>query len=92
MVGLDFGGAIVDTPGMREFGLWDVFSDRQRNEHEDVDLAHHFREMRPYLGLCRFGLDCGHTHEPHCAIKSAVDAGEISSRRYHNYVLLSGRR
>jgi ribosome biogenesis GTPase / thiamine phosphate phosphatase len=92
MVGLDFGGAIVDTPGMREFGLWDVFSDRQRNEHEDVDLAHHFREMRPYLGLCRFGLDCGHTHEPHCAIKSAVDAGEISSRRYHTYVLLSGRR
>jgi ribosome biogenesis GTPase len=71
--------AIVDTPGVREFGLWDVQSD---------DLALYFPEMRPLVGSCRFGLDCGHDEEPGCAIRKAVMAGQISPRRYQSYLHL----
>ena len=77
MFALDFGGSVIDTPGMREFGL---FGD------SDADLASLFREMRPFLGQCRFGASCSHTHEPGCAIKEAVEAGEISERRYKSFV------
>ncbi len=76
---LDGGGAILDTPGMREYGLWDV----------DVeDLASLFPEMRPLLGKCRFGLDCRHDEEPGCAVRAAVMAGQISPRRYQSYLRL----
>ncbi len=61
-----FGGGVIDTPGVREFGLWQVHPD---------DLALFFPEMRPLLGRCRFGLDCGHDEEPGCAIRKAVMAG-----------------
>jgi ribosome biogenesis GTPase len=77
MVDLEFGGQVVDTPGMREFGLWQLDTD---------DLAFGFVEMRPYLGACKFGLDCSHTHEPQCAIKMAVEAGHIRPRRYQSYL------
>ena len=77
MFSLDTGGSIVDTPGMREFALWDI---------ENDDLASLFPEMRPYLGRCRFGLDCSHSHEPGCAIKEAVEVGEITARRYQSYL------
>jgi len=77
MFQLDFGGGLIDTPGMREFGLWDT---------SGTDIAYLFREMRPLLGKCRFGADCSHTHEPACAIKDAVDAGEIAERRYQSYI------
>jgi ribosome biogenesis GTPase len=79
MFPLDFGGAIVDTPGMREFGLWDVDED---------DLALFFREMRPYVGQCKFRLDCRHDDEPGCAIRKAVMAGAISPRRYQSFMKL----
>ena len=79
MFPIEAGGAIVDTPGVREFGLWDV---------EQDDLALFFPEMRPYLGLCRFGLDCRHNEEPGCAIRKAVMAGQISPRRYQSYMKL----
>lgn len=79
MFPLDVGGAIVDTPGMREFGLWDV--------HQD-DLAFFFREMRPYVGQCKFGLKCRHDDEPDCAIRKAVMAGKISPHRYQSYLKL----
>jgi len=79
MFPLDFGGAIVDTPGVREFGLWDIDQD---------DLASLYPEMRPYLGQCRFGLDCTHDEEPGCAIRKAVTAGQISPRRYQSYMRL----
>ncbi|RKY72175.1 MAG: hypothetical protein DRP97_01045 [Candidatus Latescibacterota bacterium] len=69
----------MDTPGMREFGLWKIAGE---------DVARLFPEMRPYIGLCRFGLDCSHTHEPGCAIKEAVASGEIDERRYDSYVRL----
>ncbi len=76
---LDLGGAIVDTPGVREFGLWDV---------NEADLALFFPEMRLLVGQCRFGLDCRHNEEPGCAIRKAVMAGQISPRRYQNYMRL----
>jgi len=77
MHGLDFGGGVIDTPGMREFGLWDV---------QDSDLAGLFPEMRPYIGRCKFGVGCTHSHEPGCAIKEAVEAGAIAERRYRSYL------
>jgi ribosome biogenesis GTPase len=79
MIPLDGGGAIVDTPGMREFGLWDVAED---------DLALLFPEMRPFVGHCRFGLGCRHTEEPGCALRKAVMAGNISPRRYQSFLRL----
>lgn len=80
MFPLETGGAIIDTPGTREFGLWDVDTD---------DLAHFFPEMRPYIGRCRFGLDCRHDEEPGCAVRKAVTNGFISTRRYHSYMRLA---
>ena len=77
MFELDCGGAIVDTPGIREFGLWNVRRD---------DLAALFPEMRAHIGQCRFAADCAHTREPDCAIKQAVERGEIAERRYRSYV------
>ncbi len=74
---LPSGGSLVDTPGIREFGLWDVDED---------DLAWFFPEMRPYLGRCRFGLDCRHDEEPGCAIRKAVMDGRISPYRYQSYL------
>ncbi len=79
MFSLSGGGAIVDTPGTREFGLWDF---------ED-DTALLFREMRPLVGKCRFGLDCQHDEEPGCAIRRAVTEGQISPRRYQSYLQLN---
>jgi ribosome biogenesis GTPase len=76
---LDSGGAIVDTPGIREFGLWEV---------DGHDLANYFPEMRPYIGKCRFGLDCRHDEEPGCAIRKAVTLGQISPFRYQSYIRL----
>jgi ribosome biogenesis GTPase len=72
------GGAIVDTPGMREFEI--------RHEPAEGGLASLFVEMRPYIGQCRFGLDCEHWHEPDCAIKEAVKAGGIAQMRYDGYI------
>lgn len=77
MIGLDTGGGIIDTPGMREFEAWQL---------DDGDLALMFPEMRSLVGSCRFGLDCTHTREPGCAIVQAVAQGRVSERRYHSYV------
>jgi ribosome biogenesis GTPase len=44
--------------------------------------------MRPYLGQCRFGRNCSHSHEPGCAVKEAVEAGEIAYRRFQSYLAL----
>ena len=79
MVTTAFGADIVDTPGMREFGLHDM---------EDDDLALFFPEMRPLVGTCKFGLDCSHDEEPGCAIRKAVMAGTISPNRYQSYLRL----
>jgi ribosome biogenesis GTPase len=79
MFGLDIGGALVDTPGMREFGLWDVSGE---------DLALLFPEMAGYVGQCKFGLSCRHDGEPGCAIRKAVMAKKISPYRYKSYLKL----
>jgi ribosome biogenesis GTPase len=79
MVTTGFGADIVDTPGMREFGLHDLDGD---------DLALFFPEMRPHVGQCRFGLDCAHDEEPGCAIRLAVMQGTISPWRYKSYLKL----
>jgi len=70
------GGFVVDTPGIREFGVLDM---------EPWELSHFFPEMRPFLGDCRFPT-CTHDHEPGCAVKEAVEAGTITKRRYRSYL------
>lgn len=77
MFRLDCGGAIVDTPGMREFGLWNV---------SEEEVALFFREIRPLVGSCKFGLDCRHDEEPGCAVRKAVMTGKISPHRYQSYL------
>ncbi|HUT36232.1 MAG TPA: ribosome small subunit-dependent GTPase A [Planctomycetota bacterium] len=72
---LDFGGFVVDTPGVREFALYDLERD---------ELQHCFPEMRERFGQCRFA-DCSHTHEPDCAVVAAVHAGGIDPARYESY-------
>ncbi|MDQ2690733.1 MAG: ribosome small subunit-dependent GTPase A [Chloroflexota bacterium] len=79
MFTLDFGGALVDTPGIREFGLWDITAD---------ELAYLFPEMADHVGRCKFGLSCQHDREPGCAVRKTVMAGEISPYRYQSYMRL----
>jgi ribosome biogenesis GTPase / thiamine phosphate phosphatase len=73
---LSFGGYIIDTPGIKEFGLVDFYRE---------ELTHYFPEMFSLLGNCHFH-NCAHIHEPHCAVRDAVEAGEISESRYNNYL------
>ncbi len=72
---LSFGGYVVDTPGIRQFQLWDVIPE---------EVAGFYRDVRPYVSLCRFP-DCTHTHEDDCAVKNAVADGRIDERRYDSY-------
>jgi len=79
MFDLDFGGTLVDTPGVREFALWDVTAD---------ELAQFFPDLEAYLGQCKFGLSCKHDREPGCAIRGAVMDGSINPHRYKSYMNL----
>jgi len=81
MFELEFGGSLVDTPGMREFGLWEVTGE---------ELAYLFPEMANYVGQCKFGLGCRHDREPGCAIRKAVMSGDVSPQRYKSYMNLRG--
>jgi len=76
MFDLPSGGSIIDTPGMREFGLIGV---------SKQELSHYFKEMRERLVNCQFN-NCLHINEPGCAIKEAVADGEINEDRYVSYV------
>lgn len=76
MFDLPGGGQIIDTPGMREFGLVDI---------EKQELSHYFPEMRDRLNDCQFN-NCLHINEPGCAIKEAVINGEMHEDRYVSYV------
>lgn len=69
------GGDLIDSPGIREFGLTHISHD---------DLLEGFIEFRPFLGHCRF-RDCQHLHEPDCALLDAVDRGDISAGRMDSY-------
>ncbi len=78
LVPLAFGGWVCDTPGIRQFELWDLGL-------EEVDG--YFIEFRPFIAHCRFP-NCTHTHESKCAIKQALDDGLISDQRYQSYLRL----
>ena len=70
------GGALIDTPGIKGFGTFDM-------EREEV--SHYFREIFQTSAQCRFG-NCTHTHEPGCAVLEAVAEGEIAESRYASYL------
>ncbi len=76
MFDLPDGGSLIDTPGMREFGLVGV---------EKEELSHYFPEMRKFIGHCQFN-DCIHVNEPGCLVKQAVASGTISEDRYISYL------
>jgi ribosome biogenesis GTPase len=69
---------LADTPGLRGLTLWDI-------EPEELDA--YFREIAPLVEKCRFG-DCAHHNEPGCAVRKAVEQGEIGRSRYQSYVKL----
>ena len=75
MYDLSFGGQIIDTPGMREFGLVDI---------SKQELSHYFPEMRPLISDCQFN-NCLHINEPGCAIKKAFEEEKIHPERYFSY-------
>ena len=78
LIRLQSGVMIIDTPGMRELGMWDV--------SEGLDQA--FADVESYLGKCRFS-DCKHEREPGCAIRAAIEAGQLDISRWESYQKLS---
>ncbi len=76
LIQLDFGGWVVDTPGIRQFQLWDLLPE---------EIEGFFPEFRPFVPLCDYP-DCTHTHEDRCAIKRAVARRQISLSRYTSYL------
>ena len=78
LIRLESGGYVVDTPGLRQFELWDV---------EPAEVEGFFPEFRPYIPRCKFP-DCSHTHEFDCAVKDAVHWGQIHEGRYESYLKL----
>jgi len=73
---LPYGGFVVDTPGLREFGVLDA---------SDADLAAAFPEIAAEVPGCRFS-DCRHVHEPDCAVRAAVEDGTIDAGRFESYL------
>src|SRR5207247_9645322 len=73
---LDGGGWVVDTPGIRQFELWDIIAE---------EVEGFFPEFRPYVPLCAFP-DCTHIHEERCAIQKAVGLRYIHDQRYFSYL------
>ncbi|UKN00924.1 ribosome small subunit-dependent GTPase A [Paracrocinitomix mangrovi] len=78
MYPLKTGGFIIDTPGIKAFGLIDF---------DKSELSHYFPEMRAVIHDCKFN-NCQHLQEPQCAVKEGVESGEISAERYYNYVTM----
>lgn len=76
---LDFGGFIIDTPGIKTLAF---------NNLEPLDVAHNFREFFAVSAECKFGGSCLHRNEPGCAVKAAIEAGDISELRYINYLTI----
>ncbi|MBA3471532.1 MAG: ribosome small subunit-dependent GTPase A [Herpetosiphonaceae bacterium] len=78
LIPLHEGGFVADTPGIRELGLYHIPAD-------EVEWC--FREFRPFLDDCAFA-NCTHDHEPDCAVRAALQRGEISAERYESYLKL----
>jgi ribosome biogenesis GTPase len=74
------GATIIDTPGIREFGLWDV---------QPADVHRYFRDLVSHAANCAFS-DCTHSHEPACAVKVAVEDGRVPASRYAAYRRIMG--
>lgn len=75
LIKLQMGGWVVDTPGIRQFDLWNVIS---------AELDGHFPEFRPFVALCGYP-GCSHLHEDCCAVRQAVHEGWIDPQRYYSY-------
>lgn len=75
LIPLECGGHLIDTPGIRQFQLWDVIPE---------EVGGHFRDIRPFIDGCKFP-DCTHTHEDDCAVKWGVADGKIDVRRYESF-------
>ncbi len=73
------GTHVIDTPGIREFGLWQPTREQ---------LADHFRELAPFAEACRF-RDCRHRTEPGCAVREALERGELSPARFESFQRLA---
>ncbi len=78
---LEFGGFVADTPGIRTLGLLEI------DDEQGLDI--HFPEMRTYIPECRYAA-CTHQHEPDCAVKQAIETGDINPLRYESYLRISG--
>ena len=76
MFDLPFGGNVIDTPGIKGFGTFDI---------EPSEVSHYFREIFRIGQDCRFA-DCSHTHEPHCAVREALAEGHLAPSRYASYL------
>jgi ribosome biogenesis GTPase / thiamine phosphate phosphatase len=76
---LDFGGQLIDTPGIKSLAF---------NNLEPLDVAHNFREFFQMSDQCKFGGSCLHRTEPGCAVREAIEKGELSELRYANYLAL----
>ena len=79
MFPLDFGGYLIDTPGIKTLSF---------NNLEPMDVAHNFREFFALSEECKFGGSCLHRNESKCAVKAAVESGEVSELRYINYLTI----
>ena len=81
MYEFEFGGFIIDTPGIKGFGVLEM---------EKEEISHYFPEIFRLLNECQY-YNCTHTHEPQCAVKKSVEEGKIALSRYHSYLgLLEG--
>ncbi|MGB7342557.1 MAG: ribosome small subunit-dependent GTPase A [Phototrophicaceae bacterium] len=78
LIKLDFGGYLADTPGIRQMNVWDV---------EPDELDAYFLDISAYVTQCKF-RNCSHEQEPGCAVRAAIATGDISQRRYENYIEL----
>ena len=72
---LPCGGKLIDSPGVRDFGLWNM---------SKQDILHGFIELRPFIGCCKFS-NCQHESEPGCAIRAALNEDKISAQRFASY-------
>ncbi|MGE5250231.1 MAG: ribosome small subunit-dependent GTPase A [Bacteroidota bacterium] len=82
LIPLEGGGYVADTPGWKSLALWDT-------QPEEMDA--YFRELAPLVARCQFS-DCSHTHEPGCAVRAALQTGQIHPERYESYLRLRSRQ